>query len=376
LIGDLIDRHQFARALIEIRRLGQDDISILSAVASGRLSLYAADALYHSGNYDEALRYINKSIECLRHTDAHSLYGRAKYRRGYILLTTGDYSKGADDFREARFAYKRVEDTSGELAACSCLARCAFGEGQYLKASEYLERSIDLCKRLDDHFRLHAMEANLARVLTSLGDFRAAERCFKNIDAAVQSVSLISRCNYDGSLGYLFVLMRKFEKAAIHILRSRNLAFENGLTRQIATSHEYAGELAFWQGDYAKAEEHYWEAIRIGMEIAPEGDLISQSYRLLAELQVARDQLDDAEESCNRAWTVAEKINERLELGAIRRTRGEIAARRGDAGAAKIAFEESIRILSEIGAKYELARVHLQAGEAGVFSSEYRLTNL
>jgi len=269
-----------------------------------------------------------------------------------------------------------VEDTSGELAACSCLARCAFGEGQYLKASEYLERSIDLCKRLDDHFRLHAMEANLARVLTSLGDFRAAERCFKNIDAAVQSVSLISRCNYDGSLGYLFVLMRKFEKAAIHILRSRNLAFENGLTRQIATSHEYAGELAFWQGDYAKAEEHYWEAIRIGMEIAPEGDLISQSYRLLAELQVARDQLDDAEESCNRAWTVAEKINERLELGAIRRTRGEIAARRGDAGAAKIAFEESIRILSEIGAKYELARVHLQAGEAGVFSSEYRLTNL
>jgi len=58
--------------------------------------------------------------------------------------------------------------------------------------------------------------------------------------------------------------------------------------------------------------------------------------------------------------------------GAICRAR----ARRGDRQAAKTAFEESIRILSEIGAKYELARAHLQAGEAGVFSSEYRLTNL
>jgi DNA-binding NtrC family response regulator/uncharacterized protein HemY len=375
-IAELIERQDFATALKEMQRLEQGDTSGCLTVESGRLHLYAADALYHCGNYRDAIVRATQAIECLRLSEAHSLYAVAKLRRGYAFMAIGEYHQGADDFREARFTYKRVEDLEGELTSCNCLAKCAFSNGQYSKANDYLELALSLAMKIGANQKLGTIHANLGRVLTLLGQLRPAKDYLTFSLTEYDSMSRIKCCNDHAALAYLLILMRDHGEAVRHIDISRTIANENSLARQEAILHEYAGELAFWQGDYDKAEEHYREAIKIGMEIAPKGDLISQSYRLLAELQVARNQLDDAEESCNRAWVVAEKITERLELGAIQRTRGEIAVRRGNAEAAKTAFEEAIRILSEIGAKYELARAHLQAGEAAVFGKDYRRFNL
>jgi len=375
-IAGLVEQQDFSTALAEIQKLEEDHRAEMSMVEIGRLHLCAADAFFYLGQYAEALNAASLAIEGLRHTNAHDLYGRAKWRRGHVLISLGKCPDAADDFREARFAFKRINNPEGELDSCNLLARCAFVEGDYLKAKEYLQRAIELAEQSDDRVRCSFMRPNLGRVLALLGEFTEA-KSYLSLDSAFAKLeNPANKCNRVSFLGYLLILMREFEDAEVPLEESRKIAHENSFSRELSIHHEYAGELAFWQGNKTKAESHYRKAIEIGMEIAPEGDIISQSYRLLAELQVDRGELEAAEESCDRAWQVAEKISERLELGAIQRTRGEIAARRGDAETAKTAFEESIRILGEISAKYELARAHLLAGEAGIFDNQYRLTNL
>jgi len=375
-VAELLQNGDPVAALLKVRKLYEYELSSWSAEDMGRLHLYAADAHYISGSYEDALRFGIRAVESFEPGRAHALYGSAKYKKGLILLALGKPVPASDDFREAAFAFRRIGDQHGELTATNYLARCAFLQGLYKKAQENLEYVLELATRLADSVRQNDIRANLGRVLTLTGDFKESI-----VFLAIDSVSVAqftgsNQCKKYGSLAYLLILMRHFDQAGVHLEAQRSLAVEHSLSREMATYHEYAGELAFWQGKYDEAERHYREAIKIGMGIAPEGDLISQSYRLLAELQVKRGELDNAEESCEHARRVAEKITERLELGAIARVRGHIAARRGDGEKARVAFDESIRVLEEIGAKYELARTHLLAAEAGCLEQDYRLENI
>ncbi len=375
-IADLINRQEHASALSKINiLLGREPR--FTDESRGRLHVYSAEASLYTSSYKQGLNEATSAINCLKFSAAHKFYGNAKYIRAIIFVELGQLANAVDDFHEAAFTFRRIDDTEGEINSCNYMARCAFIQGHYARASEHMGRGIDLCEKSGNRIRRSAFIGNRGRILALMGDIRPAVESLKADLKLVSAIKPVNQCNREGFLGYLLVLMRSFDEAGSHLEKSLAIAEENSFNREISIYHEYAGELAFWQGQYDQAEIHYRKAIEIGMKIAPEGDIISQSYRLLAELQVERNQLDDAEKSCDRAWTVAEKITERLELGAIQRVRGEIAARRGDAEAAREAFEKSISILGEIGAKYELARAHLQAGEAEVFAShQYRLVNL
>ncbi len=375
-IAELIDRQDFTTALWAIHELNKNTQVELSNYDSGRLSFFCADALYNSGDYTESMAQVNRAIEEFRYHDPDGYYGRAKDLRGLIHLVIGVIPNAVDDFREALFAFKRVDNRQGELTSYNRLARCAFANGKYKDAERHLSQAVELSEELGDTAVRVSLRANLGMVQILLGDYKNAKLHLMLDEKYIKSMPLVHRCNFHGQIVYLHILLREFKIAREHIDAFQTLAVDNAFKRQEGMYHEYAGELAYWQDDYAKAEKHYREAIRIGLEIAPEGDLISQSYRLLAELQIAQGKIDDAAESCDRAWVVAEKINERLELGAIQRARGEIAAKRQDADAARTAFADAIRILGEIDAKYELARAHLQAGEADVFDQEYRRYHL
>jgi len=375
-IAELIERQDFPAALRELRRIEEVQVRDVSRDDTGRLDLYAAEAFCHIAQYDEGLARANAAVKCFQHGKAHRLYGRAKFFRGRMYLAMGDFPSAIDDFSESAFAFRRIEDAEGEFNSCNYIARCCFIQGRYDKAREHLQRTVELGEKLNDPKRLSMARANIGRVMTLLGQFEDARKNLMSDMSDSGAASPVSRCNRHGSIGYLLVLMREFDEAARHLESKRILAVEHSLSREMATYHEYSGELAFWQGDGDQAETHYRQAIKIGLDIAPEGDLISQSYRLLAELQVQRGELDNAENSCDKAWQVANKIGEQLEIGAVQRVRGSIFAGRNNIDAAREAFDDSIRIFSEIGAKYELARTYLATGETEIFENQYRLTNL
>jgi transcriptional regulator with PAS, ATPase and Fis domain len=106
---------------------------------------------------------------------------------------------------------------------------------------------------------------------------------------------------------------------------------------------------------------------------APEGDINNQTYRLLAELQVAKKEYDQALISCQKSLEVSKSLGEKIEEGAVYRILGQIHSAKKDKELALEYFNKSIFCLQQIGARYELARNYLAAGRSSQFDYYKRL---
>ncbi|MCJ7497364.1 MAG: sigma 54-interacting transcriptional regulator, partial [candidate division Zixibacteria bacterium] len=175
------------------------------------------------------------------------------------------------------------------------------------------------------------------------------------------------------SLGYVYFLKSEFKKAKISYEESSSLIQKNNCVRELTIFHEYSGELAFVQEDYQLAYEHYTKAIEIGEKIAPHSAIISQTYRLLADLQLAKKEYDQAFSSCQKALRVSKSLGERIEESACYRILGQIYTFRRDKEKAQEYFNKSLNIFQEINTKYELARTYLEAGKSNCFDYYERM---
>jgi transcriptional regulator with PAS, ATPase and Fis domain len=77
-----------------------------------------------------------------------------------------------------------------------------------------------------------------------------------------------------------------------------------------------------------------------------------------------------------RAEEAINKIGEHVELGALYRSYGQIHSHNGEPEAARDFFNKSVRLLSDIGARYELALSHLACGESGSYNLDKRIRHL
>jgi len=101
--------------------------------------------------------------------------------------------------------------------------------------------------------------------------------------------------------------------------------------------------------------------------------MISQTYRLFAELKVAQKEYDQALAFCRKSLEVSRSLGEKIEEGAVYRILGQIYSLREEKEESSRYFSQSISCLQQVGAKYELARTYLKAGEANSFDYYKRL---
>ena len=146
------------------------------------------------------------------------------------------------------------------------------------------------------------------------------------------------------NLGYILFLQRRCTQAENYYKQALKLATEDKNLREISIFHEYEGELCFVTGDWKKAREHYNQALKIGEEIAPQGDIINQTCRLLAELELAQGNLEKAISFCERSLSVSLRLGDRFEEGIVYRILGKIYFFKKDTVKAKDNFEKSIKL--------------------------------
>jgi transcriptional regulator with PAS, ATPase and Fis domain len=257
------------------------------------------------------------------------------------------------------------------------LANISFQQGFYQRAVEFLQDSIKLCDKIGEKNTKANGLGNLGRIYTIIGKWRLAqESLLESVKVNEETGDKIRFCKDLLSLGYVLVLRRKFEDATGFYEKALKLIYENNYMREMAIYYEYFGELAFTQGKYFLAKDHCTNGIKIGEEIAPDSGIISQTYRLLAEVQIAEKLYDEALTSCEKAMKVAESLGEKIEIGAIHRALGQIYTAKTEKHKAKENYEKSISILEQIGAKFELAKAYLEAGKSNCFEYVGRLVQL
>jgi DNA-binding NtrC family response regulator/predicted negative regulator of RcsB-dependent stress response len=368
LIESLIQQKKFKEALAQIRDL-ETQRRIEDFTIEYGLILYLLSAVFQGlGRYREALCESQKAFDILKSTVENKKVAQIHFLRGIVYSDLGDLKRSESEFRDAVADYKRDGDKKGIIHAYNELARIYFIKGEYKKAIEHLTECINYCDETEDKNTKVKLSANLARIHIRAGNWKLAKAYLEaSTKAHQESGNKLVFCNGLLSLGYVCYLQRDFKKAKEYYEDALKVIYENNYTREFAIYHEYAGELEFAQGNYEEAKNHYLHYLGIMEEIAPQSDVISQTYRLLAELQIAERQYDEAFFSCEKALRVAISLGERIEIGAIHRALGQIYTAKKQKEKARESFEKSINILEQIGAKFELGKAYLEAGRSDCF---------
>ncbi len=367
-IETLVDKEKYGQALEEINKVEKDPGSHLTAGQEADLSYLASLCLYNLGRYKEALTKAKFAFETLKHTSQNRKVAQAEEIWGRICLSLGDLKNAELHLRDAISTYRRIGDLQRMLKAYNLIGRVYFVRCDFEKSIEYLTEADRLSEKVGDLEADAHIHGNLGRVYALLGQWEKAE---KNLQISYgfhqRKANQLSLCRDLLSLGFVAALKREFERAHSCLAGACELAQTNGFLRESAIYHEYAGQLAHQMGEVKAAEAHYLKGIEIGRMAAPQSDINNQTYRLLAELQVAQKNFDQAMTSCQKSLEVSKSLDEKIEVGAAYRILGQIYSAKNEKEKSSEYFDRSFTCLQQVGAKYELARTFLEAGRAQVF---------
>ncbi|MCK4385881.1 MAG: sigma 54-interacting transcriptional regulator, partial [candidate division Zixibacteria bacterium] len=338
------------------------------------LCYLSAVVLYRLGNYREAKSKAESAYDLLKNTSEHSKVAQIQDILGRIYLDLGDLKNAENYVRDAITTYRRIGDQVAIINCYNTIARIFFIKSDYQKAVEYLHETKELSEEIGDSKMTAAASGNLGRIYILMGEWeKAKENLLISLRFNETHGDRLNLCKCQLSLGFLCCLKREFQKASEYLTKAFELADKNKYLRELVIYHEYMGSLKFDLGDYKKAEDHYNQIIKIWETTAPDGDMISQTYRLLAELQVAKKEYDQALIFCQKSLEVSKSLGEKIEEGTVYRILGQIHSAKGDKELALEYFNKSISYLQQIGAKYELAKTYLETGRSKEFDYYKRL---
>ncbi len=383
-IESLIEKKKFKEALAEIRDLESQKIIEQFSIEKGHIHYLLSLVFHHLGRYAEALEEGKRAFELLKDTSENERIAEIQFTLGCIYVALGDFEHAESELRDVIATYRRIDDKHGIITVHNKLANICFIRSNFDKAIEYINQCIKYCDESEDETTKAKLAANVGRIYVLIGRWQAAkDNLLSAVKVFEEKSNELYLCQALLSLGYVFYLQRDFVQAKSCYEKGLKIIFKNSYAREFTIYHEYSGELAFAQGDYVSAKNHYLDCIGRMEEIAPESDMISQTYRLLAELQIAEKQYDLALSSCEKALKVATSLDEKIEIGAIHRALGQIYTAksagvvvelaRHELAKAKESYEKSISILEKIGAKFELGKSYLEAGRSKCFEYFDRL---
>ncbi|MGB8657469.1 MAG: sigma 54-interacting transcriptional regulator [Candidatus Zixiibacteriota bacterium] len=369
LIESLIKDHKYKDALAEIREKEAESQKDKLSSEGGWLSHLASKALQGLGRYEEGLKKAQAALEAFKSTSENEKLADIQFNLGIIYSDLGDLRNSELQFKDAASTYRRVEDKRSIVRTYSELSRICFTKARYSSAIDYLSDGLECCEEIRDQRLAATLAGNLGTVYMLTDRWESSrENLLKSLELNKACGSDCNVCRSYLSLAYLSLRLRQFPQATEYLSEAYQLIYDNGLAREEAIYHEYAGELAFVQGEWEKAEQHYAQAVKLGESIAPKSAIISQAYRLLAELQTERGELEGAFASYEKSLTASKTVGERLEEALAYRTLGRIYSQNGHPDEVKRNFSLATAMLEEMGVKFEQARTYLYMSKSSCFS--------
>jgi len=364
MVECLCAKGEYSQALVIVEEMKRYLFSEVTSISKEleRIRLLAATINLQIGSYRAA------ELEC-RHLLQDGGDDREGEQMREILMTLGSISLYQGDLLLARRYYEDClnylgdKDKSLELAkVLNHLAQLHFIETEWAEALELLTRSLRISESLGDGRLTASVIGNMGTVQLLMGEWAEAEENLKrSLDMWEGLGDLLAIVRKYISLGNLCTMRREWKKADDYYSRSRTISREKGYKRELALACEFSGELAFDEGKLDLARRYYNEALALVKEIAPEGDLMGEIYRRIAEVQVKTGDLTGALESCERSHGFSLRMRDRYEEGIVYRVFGQIYEAWGETERARSYFSQGIDSLAAIGEQYERGKTLYEA---------------
>lgn len=358
--------------LIELRQLlddrhYQDVIDKTAGLATdGHFSSGNADivrllsmrgiALLQLSRHQEALGVAQDALSKVKGTDDNLLIAELQSTACRCLADLGRINEAEREYRDLIATYRRIDDSIGVIRSLNRLSRIHFIKGQYSKAIDYLLEAIDYARAANDVKWQAMITGNLGTILNLTGEFhRALEFLTESLELNRSQGNLANVARTLLSQAFAQMHLRKFAESESLLSEAEQVfsSTDNGSDR--ISLLQYRAQLAQLQGDYDRAIEFAANALSLANAGDGSGTEQAQIGRLMAEAHFSLGNYSEARRFAGDALIAAENLGERVEIAACRRVLAMSSVREGDSRMVDAEFGAIVRILDEVGARYELA---------------------
>ncbi len=386
-IEDLLRNKHFPEALQNLRSI---DSSTLHGKEYGIYCILLTEVSLYVGDY--SVNCIDHAIEVFRYDSDTDKFARAKFLKGWWLITQGKYFEAREILLEANINYLRCKNLSGAARALNHLSFVSLQLGNIESAIQNLEKCVVIYRELKDRSSESVISMNLAYLVFMAGRLRDSISKYKEIHMDILKEGEKNTLIYYSMSALPHAL--KGDIAAARKTIEKCKPYLDKYIREKAFYFENLGLISILDGDYKTAEEALKSGLEISLEIAPESALVSQTKRLFGDLYVATNKYGLAEKYAKEALAVAEKINERVEIAACYRVFAQVEQQRGteptasqrpgprraSGGApsdkAREWYKKAIDLFSLISSRYELAVTRYLAATSGLYYNGERTAML
>lgn len=324
-------------------------------VESARVLTGLAWAHFMQGRFDEAKAACERSMDAARRAGALSELAAAENLLGGIYLRQNEWEAASHHTTRAMALREQIGYTWGVASTLNNLGILSVLAGQWDKAQSFLARSLALREELGDVQGVVLTYNNLATLARDRGELEQAEAYFRSsLDAAVPLNMSWQVAN--STVGLAQVLFLKGQLDQAQRLLNHIIKQAEAMNARDVLSEIYRVRAEIWLEEAAPDEAE--RAAQLAAAMAEEsGDrtLLASAWRVMLAVQLAREDLDAAQEALNRAHEALAGSPTGLESGRIAALASRLHARLGDEQQAARKLEEARRIFAQLGAQIDLA---------------------
>ena len=370
----LVQKREFADAIAYY----QAHVAKLSGTGRTTAEAHLAAARAHAATtgYALALRTARLAQAAASDEDL-PLLAEIFMTTGGILRDLSEFKQAERSYRDAESIFRRNDCLEGQSRALNQLAGLFFRQNDYRNSLTVLMDAVDIARQTGDKKKLAFMMGNIGRIYTFTGDFSEATKHLKiNIDLSRELGDALETARALLSLAYVYIQQARYVDAEATLLEARPLVQSVNSPKDTVIYLTYLGELEYRAGRINNAAETLDLAVVKAEQIGAESQHLGRALRHRAELYCRVGDFRSAQRSAARAMVILEKSGDTVEVGALWKIKGVIAAAKQQVETGQRCFKKAIDLLDETGVRWEMAEAIWTAGESPIFSSRQRMTYL
>ncbi|MGS2741250.1 tetratricopeptide repeat protein [Sinomicrobium sp. M5D2P17] len=206
--------------------------------------------------FTEAIGQYNKAMETLAGTPKDSINSILNRKIGEIYLSLKIFSKARQYFETSKAIALTSKYKRGQANAEGLLGTCAEKEGNYLKALEHQQKSLELFEHINDQRGIAFVNENIGSIYEDLKQYEIAHKHFSRSLAYFEGRDDDAQISVLNNMGDMFRKTGNHTKALEYTSKALRLAMDNNDLHQQKSAHQDLSEAYAGIKEYQKAYEH------------------------------------------------------------------------------------------------------------------------